>query len=324
MRPVIRLKPYTAGNNAGSIELALRLVHEIVMSDGSMALRPRVRDVYRFQEYSTMTASLPIRQVEKPWGKDVLPAPFTAPEGQRIGEIWFEPPAELPELLVKYIFTSEKLSVQVHPSDAQTMAKGIGAQGKEECWFIIDAEPGATLGIGFDAPLDTDAMRSAAQDGSIEGLMTWHAVKPGDFFYIPANTVHAIGVGVSLIEVQQNSDITYRLYDYGRPRELHLDEGMAVAMGEPYDLERYYRHVPHHGSHELVKGPLFQLDQVEGAPDATVRARYPGALLVIPREGMVRVDGVSVAPGGCAMANHLGNVEFAPDSICLIARPGAA
>ncbi|MEZ0133679.1 class I mannose-6-phosphate isomerase, partial [Novosphingobium sp. NRRL B-2648] len=148
------------------------------------------------------SSSLPIRQVEKPWGLDVLPAPFEAPEGQRIGEIWFEPPAALPELLVKYIFAGEALSVQVHPSDAQTLAKGIGRQGKEECWLIVAAEPGGKLGIGFDREIGEDAMRAAALDGSIEHLMTWHEVVPGDFFYIPANTVHAIGAGVSLIEVQ--------------------------------------------------------------------------------------------------------------------------
>ncbi|WP_394659058.1 class I mannose-6-phosphate isomerase, partial [uncultured Novosphingobium sp.] len=176
-----------------------------------------------------MSGALPTKQVEKPWGKDTLPAPFVAPSGKRIGEIWFEPPPELSQLLVKYIFTSEALSVQVHPSDAQTIDKGMGRQGKEECWVILDAEPGAKLGIGFKQPIDADAMRAAALDGSIEDLMEWHVVSPGDFFYIPANTVHAIGAGISLIEVQQNSDITYRLYDYGRPRELHLEESVAIA-----------------------------------------------------------------------------------------------
>ncbi|MCJ2187844.1 class I mannose-6-phosphate isomerase [Novosphingobium beihaiensis] len=265
-------------------------------------------------------AALPIRQVEKPWGKDTLPPPFTAPAGQRIGEIWFEPPAQLPDLLVKYIFTSEKLSVQVHPSDAQTLAAGIGRQGKEECWLIVAAEPGATLGIGFDREIGEEAMRAAALDGSIEGLMTWHAVKPGDFFYIPANTVHAIGAGVSLIEVQQNSDITYRLFDYGRPRELHLEEGMAVAKGEPYDLAAWYKAVPQRGTQVLVDGPLFLLDQIEGTLPAATAARYPGALLVIPREGEVLVGGEAVAPGGCALAASLDDVTFSESGVCLLAR----
>ena len=265
-------------------------------------------------------AALPIRQVEKPWGKDVLPAPFAAPEGTRIGEIWFEPPPELPELLVKYIFTSEKLSVQVHPSDAQTLARGIGRQGKEECWLIVAAEPGATLGIGFDTAIGEDELRAAALDGSIEDLMTWHAVKPGDFFYIPANTVHAIGAGVSLIEVQQNSDITYRLFDYGRPRELHLEEGMAVAQGEPYDLGSWNKAVPSRGSHVLVDGPLFLLDQIEGEPPAETAARFPEALLVIPREGDVIVAGETIAPGGCALAHALNDVVFGDETVCLLGR----
>lgn len=267
-----------------------------------------------------MSGSLPTKQVEKPWGKDTLPAPFSAPDGKRIGEIWFEPPAELPELLVKYIFTSEALSVQVHPTDAQTIAKGIGRQGKEECWLIVDAEPGAKLGIGFQQPIDADAMRAAALDGSIEDLMAWYQVSPGDFFYIPANTVHAIGAGVSLIEVQQNSDITYRLYDYGRPRELHLDEGMAVAKGEPY-ADKWKGQAPEGQSVTLVPGPLFTLDQVAGEPDVDVAERYSGALLVIPREGSVQVGGEDVAPGGCAVAERLADVTFAADGLCLLAAP---
>ncbi|CDO37009.1 class I mannose-6-phosphate isomerase [Novosphingobium sp. KN65.2] len=266
-----------------------------------------------------MSAVLPIRQVEKPWGRDELPAPFVAPQGKRIGEIWFEPPAELPSLLVKYIFTSEKLSVQVHPNDAQTLAKGIGRQGKEECWLILATEPGATLGIGFRKDLTEDELRAAALDGSIEDLMVWHEVSPGDFFYIPANTVHAIGAGVSLIEVQQNSDITYRLFDYGRPRELHLEEGMAVARGEPYAM-RWSSKVASDRSQVLVDGPLFLLDQVAGLPDDAAADRYPGALLVIPREGSVTVSGQSVSPGECALAPAFEAIGFAQDCVCLLAR----
>ncbi len=264
---------------------------------------------------------LPTKTVEKPWGRDVLPAPFVAPAGQRIGEIWFEPPAELPELLVKYLFTSEKLSVQCHPSDAQTQAKGMGKQGKEECWLVIDAEPGATLGIGFDRPLSAEEMRSAALDGSIEDLLTWHEVVPGDFFYIPANTVHAIGAGCSIIEIQQNSDITYRLYDYGRPRELHLDEGIAVAKGEPYDMGRH-QIVPEHGARLLVDGPYFRLDFISGEAPEDLLRRYSGPLLVIPRAGPATIgDQEKVRPGECALAASLAAVSFDPNGSCLIAQP---
>ena len=264
--------------------------------------------------------------VEKVWGCTVLPSPFSAPPGKRIGEIWFEPPAALPQLLVKYIFAAEKLSVQVHPSDAQTLAAGLGKQGKEECWLVIAAEPGAKLGIGFDKPLSGEAMRSAALDGSIEGLLTWHDVVPGDFFYIPANTVHAIGAGVSVIEIQQNSDITYRLFDYGRlengkPRALHLEESIKVARGEVYDLARWHRKLDAGSSVQLVEGPLFRLDRVAGVVSDEVAKRYAGgALLVVPLRGDVRVGGEVVVPGGCALAERIGAVGFSGDGLCLIAQ----
>lgn len=268
-----------------------------------------------------MTVALPTRQVEKPWGRDWLIPPFTAPEGRRIGEIWFEPPAELDTLLVKYIFTSENLSVQVHPSDAQTIAKGIGRQGKEECWLIIGAEPGARLAIGFEGEISGEAMRAAALDGSIEHRLRWFPVKPGDFFYIPANTVHAIGAGISLIEVQQNSDITYRLYDYGRPRELHLDDGIAVASGTAYDLAQYHRHIGPRDNVQLVDGPYFRLEQVVGAPSDKVRARFGGApLLAIPREGSVGVQGNALVAGECGLAPSIDDLDFTGSDLCLIAQ----
>jgi mannose-6-phosphate isomerase len=261
---------------------------------------------------------LETKTVEKPWGKDTLLPPFRTPASKRLGEIWFEPPSELPQLLVKYIFTSEKLSVQVHPSDAQTEAAGLGRQGKEECWLVIDAEPGATLGIGFSESIDADTMRSAALDGSIEQMLVWHPVQAGDFFYIPANTVHAIGGGCSIIEVQQNSDITYRLYDYGRPRELHLDKGIAVASGAPYDM-RLHRQVQA-GDEALVDGPYFRLDQVEGLPGRRQVEKYQGHLLVIPRQGTASVEGEPVTPGQCALASSLDDVAFDPEGSCLIAQ----
>lgn len=263
---------------------------------------------------------LSTRTVEKPWGRETLPTPFSTPEGKRIGEIWFEPAEELPELLVKYIFTSEKLSIQCHPSDAQADKLGRGAQGKEECWLVIGAEPDARLGIGFTVELDAAAMRTAALDGSIEEELTWFEVQPGDFFYIPAGTVHAIGAGVSIIEIQQSSSTTYRLYDYGRPRELHLEEGIAVADGSPYNQAN--RSYAGHGSDVgLVDGPHFRLDQLAGGPDPAISARYRGKLLVIPREGEVVVDGETVRPGECALATEIDAVTFAPDGTCLIAQP---
>ena len=241
-------------------------------------------------------SALPTREVAKPWGREQLPAPFNAARPEKTGEIWFEPPPELDQLLVKYIFTSEALSVQVHPSDAQTEAKGLGRQGKEECWLVLEADPGATLGIGFRQALDAPTMRAAALDGSIEQLLTWHPVSRGDFFYIPANTVHAIGAGISLIEVQQNSDITYRLYDYGRPRELHLDHAVAVARREPYP-DDLAQHVSADEERILVDGPQFVLIQTRSDAFAD-RQRW-----IIPLRDQVESDGEVAVAGECLLLN---------------------
>lgn len=262
-----------------------------------------------------MNLRLPTRMVAKPWGADALPPPFVSPAGERIGEVWFEPPAELPGLLVKYIFTSEALSVQVHPSDAQ-----LPGHGKEECWLVVAAEPGARLGIGFARDVSRDEMRAAALDGTIEKLLAWHPVRPGDFFRIPAGTVHAIGAGISLIEVQQNSDTTFRLYDYGRPRELHLEQAVAVARGACFDAANHMV-LPATGSVTLANGAPFRLDRIEGTPDPALVDRYPGALLVIPRFGTVTVAGEAVHPGDCALALSISDIRMEPMAQALIAAP---
>ncbi|MGX7951557.1 class I mannose-6-phosphate isomerase [Tsuneonella sp. HG249] len=262
--------------------------------------------------------SLETKVVEKPWGRENLPPPFVAPQGQRIGEIWFDPPPELPELLVKYLFTSENLSVQVHPSDDQAPA---GSRGKEECWLVLSAEPGARLAVGFKEEISAAEMRSAALDGSIENLLEWHEVSAGDFIYLTAGTVHAIGAGLSLIEVQQNSDITYRLYDYGRPRELHLDEGIAVALGgrHPANLRR---HLPERGAVALVDGPHFRLDRLEGPPDPASVARYAGGpLLVIPTGAPVNIGDAMIESGSCGLAESIADLRIEAGARSLIAQP---
>ena len=267
-----------------------------------------------------MSAVLPVKTVEKPWGRVDLPEPFVNPGDEPIGEIWFEPPDALPELLVKYLFTSEKLSVQVHPDDDQAEAAGMGRQGKSECWYVIDAEPGATLGVGFHEAVDAEAMRAAALDGSIEDMLAWHPVRAGDFFEIRANTVHAIGAGVTVLEVQQNSDITYRLFDYGRPRELHLDEGIAVANGIPHD-PALRRHLATTETCRLIDGPHFVLDRVYGPTAGHLADAYSGPLLVIPRERDAVVGGESVSPGQCALAASMADVKLAVQGVCLLASP---
>ncbi|MFN4020734.1 MAG: class I mannose-6-phosphate isomerase [Erythrobacter sp.] len=256
--------------------------------------------------------------VAKVWGRDHLPAPFAAPAGERIGEIWFEPPPELPQVLVKYLFTSEKLSVQVHPSDAQALP---GEAGKEECWLVLDAEPDARLAIGFVREVSAGEIADAAEGGTIESLLAWHPARAGDLFYLPAGTVHAIGPGLALVEVQQNSDTTFRLYDYGRPRALHLDRALAVARGEPYGSANR-RSVA--DGQTLVDGPLFRFDRVEGAPDVATRAAYAGPLLALPLAGEVAsVDGMARAGAGeCLVADGLASLDFSHAEVTLLVRAG--
>lgn len=131
-------------------------------------------------------------------------------------------------LLMKILFPKEKLSVQVHPDDA--MARGQGEpHGKTECWYALEAEPGASVALGLRPGTTLDAMRAAIDAGTLEDLLEWVPVEKGDMIFVDAGTVHAVGPGVVLLETQQNSDMTYRLYDYGRPRELHLTDGMRAT-----------------------------------------------------------------------------------------------
>jgi mannose-6-phosphate isomerase len=167
---------------------------------------------------------LPTRFLEKVWGTEDL-APWYPNLGEKIGEVWFD--ADLP-LLIKFVFTSGALSVQVHPDDTFAGAHE-NSRGKTEMWYILRADPGAQLAIGFLETITPERLRESAASGEIEKLLNWIPVDAGDAFFIPAGTVHAIGAGLAICEIQQHSDITYRLYDYGRPRELQLEKAAQVS-----------------------------------------------------------------------------------------------
>ncbi len=134
-------------------------------------------------------------------------------------------------LLIKLLFPREKLSVQVHPNDEQARSLGM-PRGKTECWYVLSAEPGAEVAVGFNEPLTTAEIAASIKDGSIEAKLRMIPVKAGDMVFVDANTVHAIGPGMVVLETQQYSDTTYRLWDYGRPRELHVEAGMAVTRND--------------------------------------------------------------------------------------------
>jgi len=202
------------------------------------------------------------RFVERVWGTKAL-APWFPDASVKTGEVWFtaddnetsegvslralmerEGPALLGTavqpafggrfpILVKFLLTEEKLSVQVHPDDAYG-EENEGSPGKTEMWYVLRAEHGSTIGAGFRRTLRPEQLRQAVYEGAVESELEWWPAEAGQTYFIPAKTVHAVGAGVVICEIQQNSDITYRLWDYGRPRELHVENSLAVADLGPH------------------------------------------------------------------------------------------
>lgn len=256
--------------------------------------------------------------VDKPWGRSGVAGLPAKLRRRRIGEVWHAAPGGEPlPLLVKHLFTSERLSVQVHPDDDQARARGL-AGGKSECWYILDAEPGASLALGLRREASAAELRDAALDGSIEALLAWKTVRPGDFFYVPAGTIHAIGAGISLVEVQQPNDVTYRLYDYGRPRELHLEDGLAVASRTVYPRALTSR-ASGVRSRILLSGPHFSMLALAGATDALAeRDRF-----VVVLDGRAEAAGDAAGPGECLFVPGGARVAVSKDALVLLAAAGA-
>jgi mannose-6-phosphate isomerase len=234
--------------------------------------------------------------VDKPWGKRGIDARFGVDPSRQVGEIWFEPPPgrEL-DVMAKYLFTTERLSIQVHPDDPTARKRGF-PRGKDECWIVLDAADDAELGIGTLRDLEADKLLSAARDGSIVDLMDWKRPSKGDFIYNPAGTIHALGPGLTVLEIQQAVDLTYRLYDYGRPRELHLDEAADVVEARPHRHELDTS--VDGGSKLLVDGPHFGVAWCVGEPPVLPRRMRDVQLL--PIDAPVGV----VKPGECALIDE--------------------
>lgn len=261
--------------------------------------------------------------VQKPWGRIDLPACFGAPaNGAPIGEIWYEDP-EGPDrpLLVKYLFTSEKLSIQVHPDDARAKSAG-HASGKDEAWVVLAADPGAVIGLGLRESVSRDELRRSALDGRIADLVDWRPSAAGDFYYSPAGTVHALGQGLTVVEVQQNVDLTYRLYDYGRPRELHLEEGVAAARPEPYAGSNA-GFVAAPGRTVLAEGAAFVLERWTCPAAGRLRAGDGVPVWVIPVSGAGSVGGTALEAGGVWLIEGAAELSLAEGSDVLVAYPGA-
>ena len=131
-------------------------------------------------------------------------------------------------LLLKFLFPHEKLSVQVHPDDEQAR-RAAQPWGKTECWYVAHAKPGSQVALGLKPGVTVAQLQHAIREKRAEELLNWLNVYTGDMIYVSGGTVHTLGPGSVIVETQQQSDTTYRLYDYGRPRELHLKEGLAAV-----------------------------------------------------------------------------------------------
>jgi len=307
------------------------------------------------------------RLVERVWGRTDLSGWYDAPprtDAAPLGEAWLtdvecevegggtfggligrdrhwalgDTAASAP-ILVKLLFTAAALSVQVHPTDAAARSRGIAPSGKNEAWHILEAAADAAVWAGFEVTVTPAQLRAAVADGSILGLMRRYPVQAGDTVPVPAGTVHAIGAGLVLLEVQDPVQVTYRLYDYGRPRPLQVDEALAVAdLGPARGSEPVAG--PAAQSLEgrlLTRAPRFALEQhairdglvvqPDGARSHILVPLTPGILLdgrELPRgtAAFVPAHGRVARLGGGGQAS-LAVVHAGPDrSPCILALPG--
>lgn len=171
--------------------------------------------------------------------------------------------------LLKLLFTSQPLSIQVHPDDANARSVGLPS-GKTEAWYVLKAAAGAQVALGLKQQTTLLQLREAIGDGSIANLVAWQTVSAEDVVFVPAGTIHAVGADLVIAEIQQRSDTTFQLFDYGRKRELHVERAIAVAhVRPPDDQERPMRY-----SDErilLVSNSHFVFDRIDLAANASWR-----------------------------------------------------
>jgi mannose-6-phosphate isomerase len=229
--------------------------------------------------------------VHKPWGStDLRPWSEIHHQGVAIGELWFQRPDRKsadPALLLKLLFTKEPLSIQVHPDDAFAQSIGL-AHGKTEAWYILSATPGAKIAVGLKRRLAAPQLRAAIEDGSISELVQWRVVLKDEVIFVPAGTIHAIGPGLVIAEIQQRSDATFRLFDHGRQRELHVDNAVAAANAGPAECQSIPRRLTD-GRTLLVASPPFVLERVDLAPQSNWELNAERETWILVLEGYARV-----------------------------------
>ena len=245
-----------------------------------------------------------VRRVAKPWGRTML-SPWLR-EGkvdERVGEAWFErstTTAPASKLLLKLLFTSAPLSVQVHPDDAKAREMGL-ENGKTEAWVVLAADEGSRLALGVTEPTNADSLRAAIDDGSINDKLDWKQPRAGDALLVPAGTIHAIGGGFVLAEIQQRSDATLRLFDHGSDRELHVEAAIAAADLAPTAPSPA---VQTFGTARtiLVTSPHFVLERLRLAPGSRWRLNAAHETWLLTVRGVAAAGSLHLGVGEAAFA----------------------
>lgn len=262
----------------------------------------------------------------KPWGMlDLRPWSNARNDGGAIGEIWYERTGGKgadPSLLLKLLFTNQPLSIQVHPDDASAHSMGL-LNGKTEAWYVLSAAPEAKVALGLNRRLTPQQLREAVDDGSISDLVAWRAVSAGDAIFVPAGTIHAIGAGLVIAEIQQRSDATLRLFDYGRKRELHIENAIAVANAGPAGIWAQPSRLTDERT-LLVSSPQFVFEQINLAPNSAwcLDAERETWLLVLGGKAHVGSFDIGIGDAIFAESDRVGIQAGPTGMVCLAAYTG--
>jgi mannose-6-phosphate isomerase len=205
-------------------------------------------------------------------------------------------------LLLKFLFPHEKLSVQVHPDDDQALRVG-QPWGKTECWYVAHAKAGSQIALGLKPGVTAAELEEAIHQKHAEEMLNWINVYAGDMIYVAGGTVHTLGPGSVIVETQQQSDTTYRLYDYGRPRELHLKDGMA-AVKEKVKSGKVVRPAPRQSGKNreasLIAAPYFVVDMFEAKDQLSLATRdesgKSSVQILVATEGCAVIDAPGMEP----------------------------
>jgi mannose-6-phosphate isomerase len=267
-----------------------------------------------------------VQAVRKPWGVTDL-RPWSNIDGSAgaIGELWFrrlDQAAPVSALLLKLLFTSEPLSIQVHPDDAFARSLDL-PNGKTEAWYILSALPGARVAVGLKQRLNPEQLRAAIEDGSIADLVQWRPVVKGDVVFVPAGTIHAIGAGIVLAEIQQHSDATYRLFDFGRQRGLHADKAVTVSDAGPVQVQPGPRRLSFERT-LLTANSHFVLERIDFAANTSWALTTDRETWLLVLDGHAAI-GLAAASAGEAIfiGDDRASIEVGADGFSgLIAYPG--